>query len=111
MTSSSVLDSSLHDKFINVLIKFWKRGGSLILTSDNEPFLIELNFFLEKAEFPTDDGKSFKKVTWRVNGNHYGTKTLEDDDSGQLNKNQTFNRKINDMLKYERGKISHISNI
>ena len=46
-----------------------------------------------------------KIVTWRVNGNHYGTKTLEVDDSGQLNKNQTFNWKINDMLKYERGKI------
>ena len=61
--------------------------------------------FLKKQNF--HDGKSFKKVTWRVNGNHYGTKTLEGDDSGLLNKNQTFNRKINDMLKYERGKISH----
>jgi len=40
--------------------------------------------FLKKQNF--HDGKSFKKVTWRVNGNHYGTKTLEGDDSGQLNK-------------------------
>ena len=107
LTSNRVLDSSLHDKFINVLIQFWKNGGALILTSDNEPFLIEVNAFLEKAEFPIDDGKNFKKVNWRVNGNHYGTKILEGDDSGLLNKNQTFNRKINDMLKYERGKISH----
>ena len=73
------------------------------MTSDNEPYLIEVNSFLEKAEFPTDDGKSFKKLSWRVSGNHYGTKTLTGDDSGKLGKNQTFNRKINDMLKYERG--------
>ena len=27
LTSSNILDSSLHDKFINVLIQFWKNGG------------------------------------------------------------------------------------
>ena len=102
LTSNKVLDSSIHDKFINVLIQFWKNGGSLILTSDNEPYLIEVNAFLEKAIFPNN-----KKISWRVNGNHYGTKILIGDDSGNLNQNKTFNRKFNDILKYERGKISY----
>ena len=102
LTSNRVLDSSLHDKFINVLIQFWKNGGSLILTSDNEPYLVEVNAFLEKVTFPNN-----KKITWRVNGNHYGTKILIGDDSGNLNQNKTFNRKFNDMLKYDRGKISY----
>ena len=102
LTANYVLDSSLHDKFINVLIQFWKNGGALILTSDNEPYLTEVNAFLEKATFPNN-----RKISWRVNGNHYGTKTLIGDDSGNLSQNKTFNRKFNDMLKYERGKISY----
>ena len=35
-------------------------------------------------------------------------KNINRDDSGKLGKNQTFNRKINDMLKYERGIKYHI---
>lgn len=106
LTSNHILDYSLHDKFHKVLIQFWRNGGSLVLTCDNEPFLEEVNSFLKKAKFPDELGNFTKTISWRVNGNHYGTKILKPDDSGNLNSNQTFNRKINDLIKYERGKIS-----
>lgn len=102
LTSNKILDSSLHDKFINLLNQFWKNGGSLILTSNNEMWLVEVNVFLEIVTFPNN-----KKITWRINRNHYGTKILIGDDSDNLNQNKTFNRKFNDMLKYDREKISY----
>ena len=81
-------------------LKFWKNGSSLIQVSDNEPYLFEVNAFLEKVIFPN------KKITWRVNRNHYDTKMLIEDDSCSLHQNKAFNRKFNDMIKYDRGKIS-----
>ena len=57
-------------QFIEVLIRFWNNGGSLVFWCDNEPFTYECNLFLEKAEFPGDISKT--KV--RFIGNHEGKK-------------------------------------
>lgn len=60
-----------------------------------------MNAFLKKVIFPNN-----KKITWRVDRNHYDTKMLIEDDSGSLHQNKAFNRKFNDIIKYDRGNIS-----
>lgn len=46
---------NLIGEFLEVIIKFWKNGGSLIFFADGDPLFYKVNLFLEKAEFPMDD--------------------------------------------------------
>ena len=76
------------DQLIDVLILFWKNGGSICIMTDNYPLLDPANRFLEKIDF---DGK---KVDFRIGGNHYGTKFLTGDISGELREKGTFSKKV-----------------
>lgn len=43
-------------QFLEILIKFWKNGGAVVLFSDNSPFIVETNLFLLmiNADFKMD---------------------------------------------------------
>ena len=89
------------DQLIDVLILFWKNGGSICVMTDNYPFLDPANRFLEKIDF---DGK---KVDFRIGGNHYGTKFLTGDPTGELKEKGTFSKKIEYNANVERLPLDH----
>ena len=89
------------DQLIDVLLLFWKNGGSICIMTDNYPFLDPANRFLEKIDF---DGK---KVNFRIGGNHYGTKFLTGDLSGELKEKGTFSKKIEYNANVERLPLDH----
>jgi len=89
------------DQLIDVLILFWKNGGSICIMTDNYPFLDPANRFLEKIDF---DGK---KVDFRIGGNHYGTKFLTGDISGELREKGTFSKKVEYNSNVERLPLDH----
>ena len=77
----------LVEEFINVLISFWKNGGSLIFLAEGDPLNFQVNLFLEKIEFPNS-----KKPNFRIAGNYLGDKVLEQDKTGVMNKNGVFDK-------------------
>ena len=77
----------LVEEFINVLISFWKNGGSLIFFAEGDPLNFQVNLFLEKIEFPNS-----KKPNFRIAGNYLGNKVLEQDKTGVMDKNGVFDK-------------------
>ena len=88
--------------FVQLLIQFWKNGGSLVLFTDNAPFTLEVNLFLKNAFPIKSDIKGF-----RMDGNHEGTKLLMADTSGRLSKNQRFNRRPLIFQECQRSSLAH----
>ena len=85
-------------QFLELLIKFWKNGGAVVLFSDNEPFIKETNLFL-----------SMIHVDFIMDGNYIGLKDIFGDETGLLKKPGYFNRKKN-IYKYkniQRQTLSH----
>lgn len=78
-------DLYLFGQFIWVIKQFWENGEGLGLFDDNAPFNYQINVLIEEL-FP--DSK------FRIAGNHLGGKILYGDETGHLNNNSTFKRKI-----------------
>ena len=70
--------------------------------AENDPYTFQINLFLERLVFPGG-----KKLNFKIGGNHKGGKILIGDDSGLLNKKQTFNRKIQEVSNYKRASLAH----
>jgi hypothetical protein len=87
----------LFGQFINVIKQFWENGGAIGLFADNAPYNYQANILI---------GKLFPNSNFRIAGNHPGEKKMKGDQSGQLKKNATFNRKFILTSSYERTKIS-----
>ena len=64
---------------------------------ENDPYNFQVNLFLKKLVF-----KDSKKLNFKIGGNHEGRKILKADNSGKLDKNQTFNSKIQEVNNVER---------
>ena len=90
------------EQFVDCAIQFWKNGGSLVLLGENDPHNFQVNLFLKKLEFPNR-----KKLNFQIGGNHEGRKVLEPDESGKLEKNQRFNKKIQEVNNFERKSIAN----
>ena len=86
------------ENFLNILLKFWKNGGAVVLFSDNEPFIYETNRFL-----------SMINAGFTMEGNYLGKKLIYGDDTGKLLSPGLFNRKEEDYTfgKIKRQKLSH----
>ena len=90
------------EQFVDCGIQFWKNGGSLVLMGENDPHNFQANLFLKKLVFP--DGK---RPNFTIGGNHLGRKILKADDSGKLEKKQTFNSKIQEVNNFERKSLAN----
>ena len=90
------------NQFVDCAIKFWKNGGSLVLMGENDPHNFQVNLFLKQLVFPND-----KKLNFTIGGNHPGRKILKADNSGKLDKNQTFNSKIQEVNNIERKSLAN----
>jgi len=90
------------EQFVDCAIQFWKNGGSLVLMGENDPHNFQVNLFLKKLTFPGD-----KRLYFKIGGNHPGRKILRADDSGKLEKKQSFNSKIQEVSNFERKPISN----
>lgn len=88
--------------FVQLLIRFWRNGGSLVLFTDNHPFTHEVNLFLKEVKFPNG-----KNADFSMSGNHNGTKLLNADSSGKLNKNRSFNRNPLIFEECQRSSLAH----
>ena len=85
-------------QFLEILIKFWKNGGAVVLFSDNSPFIVETNLFL-----------SMINVDFKMDGDYGGEKEIFGDETGLLPRPGLFNRK-KDLYKYkniQRQALSH----
>ena len=84
--------------FLEILHKFWKDGGAVVLFSDNVPFVLQTNQFL-----PTIN------AVFTMDGNYIGQKYIYGDNSGELNKVVDFNRNEDDYTYgiIPRQKLSH----
>ena len=92
----------LVDQFIDCLIQFWNKGGSVVLFAESDPLTFQANKFLEKVTFP--DGS---KTKLRLGGNHKGMKYLKGDPTGSLSHPGTFNRSPLQFQKCHRASLSH----
>ena len=90
------------EQFVDCAIQFWQKGGSLVLMGENDPHNFQVNLFLKKLVFPGD-----KKVYFKIGGNHPGRKILKADDSGKLEKKQSFNSKIQEVNNVERKSLAN----
>ena len=86
------------ENFLNILMKFWKNGGAVVLFSDNEPFIQETNRFL-----------SMINAGFIMEGKYIGKELIYGDDTGKLLAPGLFNRKKDDFIfgNIERQKLSH----
>ena len=53
------------NQFLEILIKFWRNGGAVVLFSDNSPYIVETNLFLSKIN-----------VDFIMDGDYIGEKKL-----------------------------------
>ena len=83
----NITDPYLVEEFINVLIKFWINGGSLIFFAEGDPLNFQVNLFLEKVEF-----SNHKKPNFRISGDYFGDQILKQDMTGEMKKNGTFDK-------------------
>lgn len=84
--------------FLELLITFWKKGGAVVLFSDNSPFIQETNKFL-----------SMINAKFIMEGNYRGEKYIFGDETGLLESPGLFNRN-KDLYKYnniQRQTLSH----
>ena len=95
------------EQFIDVLIKFWKNGGSLVFWADNDPYTFHVNLFLYKVRFENEDKCPSGKVDFQIHGDHLGGQILLGDDTGELKKEKIFNRSPQLFEEVERTKMSH----
>ena len=82
LNSSSITPET--NQFLEILMKFWKNGGAVVLLSDNTPFIEETNLFLLK-----------NNANFIMEGDYIGEKDIYGDDTGLLNKPALFNRNKN----------------
>ena len=71
-------------QFLELLLKFWKNGGAVVLFSDNTPFIEETNLFL-----------SMINANFMMDGDYIGKKYIFGDETGLLNSPALFNRNKN----------------
>ena len=88
---------NLIEEFINILILFWKNGGSLVFFAEGEPLNFQVNLFLNKIDFDNN-----KKPDFQISGDYLGDKVLEQDKTGKLDHYGIFDKK------YEKIKIKGI---
>ena len=81
-------DPYLVEEYINVLIEFWKNGGSLVFLAEGDPLNFQVNLFLEKIDFSKDE-----KPKFRISGEYYGDEVLKFDRSGKMEINGLFDKK------------------
>ena len=89
-------------QFIDVLIKFWNNGGSLVFLAEGEPLTYQVNIFLQKVKFPGNI-----KMKLQLNGVHKGNKYLYGDETGKLENNGQFNKQIQTFKNDQRTCVSH----
>jgi len=70
--------------FMNILIKFWKNGGAVVLFSDNTPLICETNYFLNLIN-----------AGFILEGEYFGRKNIYGDATGTLSQPGVFNRNKN----------------
>ena len=69
---------------------------------ENDPHNFQVNLFLKKLTFPGG-----RRTNFSIGGNHPGRKILKADDSGKLEKKQTFNSKIQEVNYVERKSLAN----
>ena len=82
-------DPELINDFNDILIKFWENKGSVVFLAEGTPLCCQVNLFLEYAQFPGQG-----KVKFRIGGEQKANQRLNPDDSGNLEKNGSYNSKI-----------------
>ena len=70
--------------------------------AENDPYTFQINLILKKLVFPGG-----KRVQFTIGGIHNGGEILMPDETGKLNQNQSFNRKIHEVYNYQRASIAH----
>lgn len=103
-------DPNLVGDFIEVLIKFWKNGGSIVFMAEGgekEQLTYQANLFLEKVVFEQEPVCPQGKTELRLIGEHKGNKILLPDKSDKLVNKQTFSRSSQLFAQCQRPKLSH----
>ena len=100
-------DPNLVGQFIEVLIKFWKNGGSLVFWADGDPLNYQVNLFLEKVRFENEPDCPDGETLLRIHNEHEGGGILKGDASGTLSKPGTFNRSPQFFKQCQRTTLSH----
>ena len=100
-------DPNLVGQFNQVLIQFWKKGGSLVFWAEGEPLTYQVNLFLEEVTFENEVDCPTGKTKLRIEGEHEGKGTLFGDDSDVLSKKKTFNRSPLLFKQCQRTLLSH----
>jgi len=100
-------DPHLVGQFIDVLIQFWKNGGSLVFWAEGDPLYAQVNWFLEKVEFENEPNCPSGKTNFRITGEHLGNTILKPDESPDLTHPQTFNRSPLHFKQCHRTTLSH----
>ncbi|KAK8891276.1 hypothetical protein M9Y10_028484 [Tritrichomonas musculus] len=103
-------DPHLMGDFIQVLIKFWKNGGSIVFMAEGgekNQLTFQANKFLEEVVFEQEPACPSGKTSLRLTGEHKGEEILHPDDSDKLTKPKTFSRSAQFFKQCQRTKLSH----
>ena len=96
----------LVEEFINVLIEFWKNGGSLIFLAEGDPLNFQVNLFLDKIDFSQN-----QKPKFRIYGDYIGDNILKQDKTGKLNEFGVFDKSkkksVFNGIEVQRQSLSH----
>ena len=95
----------LINQFINVLIEYWKKQGSIFFLGEGNGLHYQLDLFLERAEFP-----KVGKVKFKIDDEHKGEGYLfgdMGDEKGNIHKNGTFNKNLQKFKDLKRSSIGH----
>lgn len=100
-------DPNLVGQFNDVLIQFWKKGGSLVFWAASEPLHYQVNLFLETVTFTHEAEAANGKTSLRIGGCHRGGNCLQGDASDVLEKTQTFSKSHHMFAQLNRSSLSH----
>ena len=95
----------LISQFIDVLIEYWKKQGSIFFLAEGSKLHYQLDLFLERAEFP-----KIGKVKFKIEDEHEGNGYLKGDlgdENGNIFKDGTFNKNLQKFKNCKRTSIGH----
>ena len=98
---------NLVGQFIDVLIQFWEKGGSIVFWAEGEPLYYQVNLFLEKVRFKDEPDCPSTITKLRLEGEYQGEGFLTGEESNTLENPGTFNRSSLFFEQCQRATLSH----
>lgn len=100
-------DPNLVGQFNDVLIQYWKNGGSIVFWAAGHPLDYQANLFLETVTFQDEPDCPSGKTSLHIGGIHQGGQFLKGENSSTLEKPKSFNKSSSLFEQLQRSCLFH----